>query len=461
MTTGQGTGAKKLMLIKTLRQIAAILHSPQPANEALVSSFSVDSRTIGVGALFFALEGERSDGHDYLEQAAAAGAVAAVVSRKYRGRCSALPLLAVDCPLAALQRLASCYLSETCAAVVAVTGSVGKTTTKEFIAALLSGSKRIFATPGNANSQVGLPLAILNQMKGDEQVVVLEMGMTHAGQIASLVKVAPPQIAIVTAVELVHAQNFSTLEDIARAKAEIFSSLHTRLAVIPWDSSSFPLLAAAVGNGCSTLSYSLKENSLADVRMSAAAAAMAVRWGAESATLPMLPLLGAHNRHNFLAAAIAARSLGLSWADIGGKVGTLRLVPKRLEQVMIKGVLFINDSYNACEASVVAGLTALPLAQSGGKRLAVLGEMLELGPFSERCHTAVGECALLHVDHLLCYGAATLPMVECWKQAGRQAVWSEQLDELVAALQCTALPGDVVFVKGSSSKRMWRILELF
>lgn len=449
------------MSIRTLRQIAAILHCPSPASEASVSACAIDSRTIEAGALFFALEGERSDGHDYLEQAAASGAVAAVVSRKYRGSCSALPLLAVDCPLAALQRLAAHYLAEVSASVVAVTGSVGKTTTKEFIAALLLGSKRIFATPGNANSQVGLPLAILNQMKGDEEVVVLEMGMTHAGQIASLVKVAPPEVAVVTAVELVHAQNFTGLQDIARAKAEIFSHPHTCLAIIPWDSGSFPLLAAAVAETCSTLSYSLKENSLADVRMSAAEDAMTIHWGVESATVPMLPLLGAHNRHNFLAAAIAARSLGLPWDDIGERVKTLRLVPKRLEQVMIKGVLFINDSYNACEASVVAGLAALPPAQCGGKRLAILGEMLELGPFSERCHRAVGECALLHVDNLLCYGAATFPMVECWKKAGRQAVWSEQLDELVAALQCAARPGDVVFVKGSSSKGMWRILELF
>lgn len=447
------------MSTKTLRQIAAILQCPSPASDALVGSFSVDSRTIGAGALFFALEGERSDGHDYLEQAAASGAIAAVVSRKYQGHCSSLPLFAVDCPLAALQLLAARYLAETSPSVVAVTGSVGKTTTKEFIATLLSGSKRIFATPGNANSQIGLPLAIVNQMKGNEEVVILEMGMTHAGQIASLVKIAPPQIAVITAVELVHAQNFTDLQGIARAKAEIFSHPHTRLGIVPYDSSSFPLLAAE--GSCKKLSYSLEENTLADVRINIVGDGMTIFWGEERAALPMLPLLGVHNRHNFLAAAIVARSFELPWAEIADKVKTLRLVPKRLEQVMIKGVLFINDSYNACEASVIAGLAALPPAQAGGKRLAILGEMLELGDFSERCHRTIGEYTLLHVDHLLCYGVATLPMVECWKQAGRLALWSEQLDELVVALQHIALPGDVVFVKGSSSKQMWRVLELF
>lgn len=215
------------MRLLTLSQAAKILQCEGSYSSTLINDFCADSRLLKRGGLFYALKGERADGHSYLEEVRQKGAVAAVVSKGYRGNASLLPLLFVDDPLAALQEVAKAVLSQSSQRVVAVTGSLGKTTTKEFIKTLLCKKFKVAASPGNSNSQVGLPLSILNHSDDKAEILVLEMGMTARGQISRLVQIAPPEVAVISTVSLVHACNFDTLEDIGRSKGEIFS-IHRR-----------------------------------------------------------------------------------------------------------------------------------------------------------------------------------------------------------------------------------------
>ena len=200
-----------------------------------VTGFAVDSRLVKQGNLFFALKGAHVDGHQFLSAAAVNGAVAAVVNESYNGPDFGLLLIKVPDPLIALQELAKSVLQQRKSKIVAVTGSLGKTTTKDFITTLLKSKYSVSCSPGNSNSQIGLPLTILNHTDGAEDVLVLEMGMTHSGQIKQLLQIAPPDIAVMTTVALVHAGNFNSLEDIARAKAEVLTHPKTTLGVIPHD----------------------------------------------------------------------------------------------------------------------------------------------------------------------------------------------------------------------------------
>jgi UDP-N-acetylmuramoyl-tripeptide--D-alanyl-D-alanine ligase len=413
-----------------LSQIAALLKAELPLH-IIVSGVSVDSRLLKPGDLFFALPGERVDGHSYLKEAAVKGAVGAVVQEDYRGDSLGLPLIRVDDGLKALQTLAKKELQSRKTRIVAVTGSVGKTTTKEFMATLLSDRYRVAKSPGNSNSKIGLPLTILNHTHGDEEILVLEMGMTHPGQISELIEIAPPDIALITTVALAHAMNFSSLEEIAKAKAEIFLHPQTAIGFYPEIMSCYPWISG-IGT-CEKKKFTREKITL------------------------QLP--GDHNHHNFSAACAVARYLGLSDDEILSKVPELKLPKLRMQTVEKKGVTFVNDAYNACEASMKASLSSLP--KIFGRKIGILGQMGELGKFSEMCHRNVGEFALNHLDHLLCYGPSCLPIQEVWGQAGRHVEIFPTHEALVEALRTVVKPGDLVLLKGSRSTQLERILELF
>lgn len=451
----------------TLKQIAEILADNRFSashEKVIVTDFSIDSRKVKKGALFIALKGEKFDGHDFIAEAAQQGAVAAIVevnSEKKIVNPSALPLLFVEESKKALALLAKVWMELCRPITVAVTGSVGKTSTKDFIATLLQGSKKVFSSPGNANSQIGLPLSLLNGISKETEIAVLEMGMDHPGQISKLVEIAPPKIAVLTAVEWVHGSNFSSLQEIAKAKAEIFSSPFTEYAVISSAIEDFPLVENCIK--CPLLSYSLYDSSAAVFLDSGAYEnTMELCWGEEKRLLPKLALPGIHNKHNFLAAAIAARLLGLSWDLIADRIPDLKLAAKRLEKKEIGGVCFIDDSYNACEASIKAALCSIKeLTDNKGKIYAILGDMFEMGERSSQLHRSVAEYALEYADVLVGHGDAAFAMVQFWQNKSREAFWSSDKNELVLWLKNRLLAEDIVLVKGSNGMRMWEIIELY
>lgn len=429
---------------------------PSHLDGAFVQGASVDSRTCQAKNIFFALPGEKEDGHRFLAQVAARGASAAVVHASYEGPSYGLPLFYAPCVLSALQSFASIQLKKNSIKVVAITGSLGKTTVKDFTASLLSTKYRLFATPGNANSQIGLPLSILNGLSDGHEMAVLEMGMTERGQISNLVKIAPPLVALIAQVALVHAENFDTIAAIAEAKAEIFSRPETEVAFYHKES-DYENKLSGFGYG-KKIAYSLTDVQ-ADCFLEEKGEGIEARIFGSFAALPSLCLAGAHNRLNFLAALSIARFLGVSWDAIAAQIPHLSLPQGRLQRIEKDGIIFINDAYNASELSMLSALSSLPSPKNGGRRIAVLADMLELGSSSESCHRAVGDYALDHVDLLFCYGTACLPMLHCWQEASRPVVWGRERDEILPHLRKLLKSGDVVLLKGSFAKAVWKVID--
>ena len=418
----------------------------------------VDSRFLQKQDVFFALEGAKVDGHQFLEEAASKGAAAAVVSASYRGQDFGLTLIPSENPLRALQELARLMLEKRKLKIIAITGSYGKTTTKDFLTGILKEKYTVASSPGNSNSQIGLPLALLNQVIEKEELFVLEMGMTHAGNIKRLVEIAPPDLAIITSVALVHACNFESLDAIALAKAEIFSHPRTKAGILSKEISSYETICN-LGN---FPKYSFSASSRdADycLEMKDGKHAFYERQG--HCQIPPLAVPGKHNYHNLAAAVAAARQLNVGWEEICRAIPKLRLYERRLEHVELKGILFVNDSYNANAISMKAALESLPTPTHGGKTIALLGEMLELGSFSDACHLEVGEAALSRADSMICLGNHCRPIAECWEKAKRPVKWVFKFEEAVAELQKQVMPGDVVLLKGSRSNGLWRVLQEF
>lgn len=438
--------------IASLQELAELLCLPGVKN-APVKGFCFDSREVKPGDVFCAIKGAKNDGHDFVEIAFEKGAVAAIVEKN----CSAPnPLFVVQDVTGALQKLAQGVLERSRPLIVAVTGSVGKTTTKDFIGTLLEGRFRVWKSPGNNNSQLGLPVAILNSFNGTETIAVVEMGMTHPGQIEKLVQIAAPDIALITQVLPVHIANFSSLADIAKAKAEIFSNPKTQLGIYHREIDNLLDLS----DGLPKKKFSLNDASV-EFSLKRQGNTLILLEEGKSYPLGEFKLPGDHNLHNLLAALGVARAAGLSVGEIRSKIPFLTLPRQRMEKVEKKGVIFVNDSYNACVASVKAALRCLPEPKNGGKKIGVLGSMLELGAFSDRSHRDVGEDALAFIDYLICHGAECLPMVEVWKAKGKNVEEIGDHEAIAERLRSLTKEGDVILLKGSRSKAMWKVMEYY
>jgi UDP-N-acetylmuramoyl-tripeptide--D-alanyl-D-alanine ligase len=335
---------------------------------------------------------------------------------------------------------------------------LGKTTTKWFLYQLLKTKYKTATTSGSKNSQIGLALAIINESDGDEEYLVLEMGMSQKGQLSTLVQIAPPDIAVVTTLALVHAENFTTIEKIAEAKSEIMLHPSTRLALIHRDTVCYDILTNA--GCCAKESYSLID-ATASWRLEISESALHFFEKGEYFSLPHIDFPAPHLYNNLLVAIAVARHAGMQIEEIARVIPTLTLPEKRLQMVEKRGVCFINDSYNASELSMRAALDVLDRKQSEGRKIAILGHMRELGTFSEACHRNVGQHALPIVDALFCFGEHCGPLVEEWRRAGRPVTWYLQFEELLDAVIAIVKEGDLVLVKGARSLELERIVQLF
>jgi UDP-N-acetylmuramoyl-tripeptide--D-alanyl-D-alanine ligase len=440
----------------SLAEMMRILNCAGPSSAAKIQGYCIDSRLLKPGELFFALKGERVDGHDYLAEVKIKGALAAVVSKTYRGNIEGLPLLVVEDPFHAFQELARVALLHHPTRIVAITGSIGKTSTKEFTKTLLETKYRVAASPGNSNSQLGLPLSILNHTTGEEEILIFEMGMTAPGQLSRLIQIAPPEVAVITTVALVHACNFESLEDISWAKGEIFSHSRTRLGILHHDMINFENICRV--GPCRKISFSTTSDK-ADYGLDPTFHLIESRLEKQTMPLGKLPVPGKHHVHNLLAALAAARYFNISWEEIKQSLSNLILPERRMQFVRHQDVLFLNDSYNASELSVKAALETLPQPEGKGRKMAVIGSMLELGKFSRECHHRVGEFALNYVERLYCLGEECLPIYDVWTKANRHVQLFNNRADLVACLRQDLRPADVVLLKGSRSKELWKVLE--
>jgi UDP-N-acetylmuramoyl-tripeptide--D-alanyl-D-alanine ligase len=434
----------------SLRQIGEWLGLS--CKEGSVAGFAIDSRDVEKDFLFFALRGQTFDGHDFLQDVGKKGAIAAVVDRSYQGETGGIILLRVDDVTAALQTVAAKVQKSRHQRIVAVTGSVGKTTTKEFIVTLLSQKYSVAKTPGNSNSQVGLPLAIL-RATGEEEVFVVEMSMSELGHIKRLVAIAPPEIAVITKVGYSHVDTVpSGLEGVAAAKAEILAHPSIKSAVIEYEAFQFPVIQKT--GSCKKITYGIDK--AADMVFEPG---VGLSFQGDPSPYFRLPFSETHFCENFAGAATVACLMGLSWEEILQGVRQLKAVECRFEKIERDGVMIINDSYNASPESIKAALDNLPKPAFGAKTIVVLGEMMALGKYSDEGHRIAGERVLAKADHLLCMGKRCMPIVEMFAAAGKPAEFFRNIQELKKTLFELSKPGDVVLIKGSNGNKLWTVLE--
>lgn len=444
-----------MSLLFSLNQIKEILTLEPCQKDEVLENVRVDSRLVGLGSLFFALQGERVDGHAFISEVVNKGASGAVVSEKYGESQHSPFLLPVENPLKALQLIAKKAIEKVNPRIVGITGSVGKTSSKEWVFDLLKDFHDTAASEGNQNSQIGLPITILNQLSDKKELLVLEMGLSKSGELSTLIEMAPPEIALITAVALVHAENFNTIEEIALAKAEIASHPKTKCAVFDKELLIYP---AFKGLKKEKILFSV-DDSKADYFIDRQKKILVSNLENRELSLATFPFEGRHHFNHLLSAVAIARYFGVSFSSIEERLNRLVLPAKRTQWIESKKGLFLNDSYNASEISVKAALEMLCTTKKRGKKVAVLGSMLELGKFSEECHRNVGLHALEKADLLYCLGEEMEPAVEVWKKAKRPVLWFKEMKPLVDELKKALSSEDVVLIKGSFSKRMWTILE--
>ena len=430
-----------------------------------VTGVSIDTRTIMPGDMFVALQGDARDGHEFVASALGKGAAAALVSRIPESVTENAPLLVVDNTLRALELLGRAARQRSQARIIAVTGSAGKTTTKEMLRMMLAGEGVVAASAASYNNHWGVPLS-LARMPRDTSFGIFEIGMNHAGEIRNLVRHVMPHVALITTVAAAHLEFFGSVEAIADAKAEILEGIEAGGAcVLPADNAQFGRLKRRAEELKIKTIASFGSADSADARLISAAAveggqqAAAKIFGHEINFRIAAP--GRHLAMNALAAIAAAGLAGGDMERAAAGLSSFGALKGRGARATAGDIEIIDESYNANPASMAAALDVLASAPVGrnGRRIAVLGDMLELGAGSDRLHAGLaGEIATANTDLVFLCGPH---MRALWSEIpqSRRGAWRETSTELAPDLISRVRQGDVVLVKGSLGSRMSVIVE--
>jgi UDP-N-acetylmuramoyl-tripeptide--D-alanyl-D-alanine ligase len=431
------------------------------------SGVATDSRRALNGALFVALQGEKFDGHRFVLDAAGHGARGALVSEEWQppaGLPTDIALVRVDDPLSALQRLATWWRAKFDVQVIGVTGSVGKTTTKEVVAAVLASRYETLKTEGNLNNEIGVPITLL-RLNGRHRKVVLEMGAGYAlGELTLLCEIARPEIAVVTRVDAVHLERMGTIERIAENKSELPRALPAHgTAVLNGDDARVwamrevtqaRVLCYGVDARCDIQATDIEGQGLQGVHFTLHFHQTGEKWRVK------FPLLGRHSVHTALAAAGAAHAAGMAWSDIIPALQTLDVQVRLLVVPGYNDATIIDDSYNASPVSTLAALNLLE--EMPGRHIAVLGDMLELGSFEQEGHRKVGRRASVAAHHLVVVGSLGRLMGEEALRSGmppERVFFAADNEQVVEYLKRVVQPGDHVLVKGSRGLHMEDIVN--
>jgi len=431
--------------------------------EAMIERVSTDSRTLQTGDLFVPLRGENFDGHKFIEQAVERGAAGAMVENKWSGNAPEnFALIRVADTLAGYQTLAANYRASLPIKVIAITGSNGKTSTKDFVAATLARKFRVTKTEANFNNHVGLPQTMLAANRDDE-IAVWEIGMNHPGEIAALAKLAAPDVAIITNVGIAHIEFMGSREAIAEEKGALAEAVTANGTLILNAEDAFSdaiakrtrakIVLAGIENG------SVRAT---DISQHSTGSEFTILEGAHRCRA-QLPVPGIHMVQNAMLAVAAGRVFGLSLEECAVGLASTPLTKARLQIREIDGIQFIDDSYNANPDSMKAALRTLVELDADGRRIAVLGEMGELGAESESGHREVGEAAAaLRIDELIAVGAVGAIIARAAEKAGlEKSVAVNSPQEAAELLEKNATAGDLILIKGSRAARMERVLEEF
>jgi UDP-N-acetylmuramoyl-tripeptide--D-alanyl-D-alanine ligase len=429
--------------------------------ELVAMGYSIDSRTLNPGDLFIAIAGERFDGHDYVEAALEKGAVGAVVQAEKKVAGDPRRLLRVEDTLKALQSLGAAARRLWGKPLLAVTGSAGKTTTKEVLAHILATRFRVMKSSGNLNNHIGLPLQFL-KLENEHDLAVVEMGMNHAGEIRALGALAHHDLAVVTVVAPVHLEFFDSLKEIARAKYEIIETLPPGgVAVLNADDEYVCQFGRDFKGKVVTFGIRRAADvSAQKIRLNGAEGS-AFELAAGSVREPVnFPLVGEHNIYNALAAAAAAMERGVTPSQAAVALSSIRPPEKRGQVIEIGGATFINDSYNSNPRALEAMIDTLA-SMKAARRILVAGEMLELGPTAETLHRQCGlHAAEKKIDLVIGVRGLARALAEGACGAGTQAQFLETPEQAGEWLSRNLRPGDAVLLKASRSVKLERALEM-
>lgn len=428
--------------------------------EAVAMGYSIDSRTLNPGDLFIAIAGERFDGHNYVQAALEKGAVGAIVEAGKHVADDSSRLLQVDDTLKALQLLGAAARRLWGKPLLAVTGSAGKTTTKEILAHILSTRFRVMKSSGNLNNHIGLPLQLL-KLEAEHDLGVVEMGMNHAGEIRALGELAHHDLAVVTAVAPVHLEFFGSLAEIARAKYEIIETLHPGGVAVLNADDDYVCQFGRDFKG-KVVRFGIKRS--ADV------SAQKIKLnGAEGSTFELVvgsvgepvtfPLVGEHNIYNALAAAAAAMERGISPSQAAAALSSVAPPDKRGQVLNLHGATIINDSYNSNPRALQAMIDTLA-SMKAERRILVVGEMLELGPTAEALHRECGKHAAdKKIDMVIGVRGMARAVAEAACGSGTQAQFVETPEQAGEWLARNLRQGDAVLLKASRGVKLERALE--
>lgn len=448
----------------SIAQLAEILTVPLPAVPesvltALGKGIATDTRTLEGGEVFLALRGDNFDGHHFVAKARDLGAIAAIVDRDWQEELPHFPLLRVDDTLKAYQSIAAWWRAQFSIPIVAVTGSVGKTTVKELIAAVLSTRGNVLKTQYNYNNEIGVPKTLL-ELSPSHNYAVIEMGMRGLGEIALLSQIARPSIAVITNVGTAHIGRLGSSEAIAQAKCELLAEMPAdSIAILNHDCDRLIATAAKVWQG-KTLTYGLEGGDLCGELLNNDTILL------DGMELP-LPLPGRHNAVNYLAALAVGKVLGIDWEVLKQGLSVQLPEGRARRYDLPQDIVILDETYNAGLESMLAGLRLL--ADTPGKRrIAVLGTMKELGDRAIEFHRQVGRAARdLHLDALFVFadfeeaaamaaGAAGLPFVQVEDIARENS-----REDLARHLIEFVTPGDRILFKASHSVELNRVVEKF
>lgn len=430
----------------------------------------IDSRRIGEGDLFGALAGERSDGHDFVLDVISKGAGGAFIEHPVHGLMEALAgghsgfgVILVPSTVKALQALASSYRREVSPTVIGVTGSVGKTSTKDMVSSVLRSAFTTYSNPGNLNSHIGLPLAVL-AMDGSPEFAVFEMAMRARGEITGLCAIALPRMGILTDISLSHVGVLGSIEEIAEAKAELLEALPPDgVALVSGDNEWVRKVSAKAR--CKVVFYGLTEG--ADLR-----AVDIEPFGPQGSRFKALvngkpyefrlKVPGVHQVHNALAAVAAGFLAGIPYEKIRDGLEDASMSPMRLDVTSGDRITIINDAYNASPKSMRAALDLLSVT-GHGRRVAILGDMLEMGDYGPAAHVEVGEYARAKASCLVCAGDLAREIKRGWDgetASPRDSSWFPDKAKMQESLADFVRPGDVCLVKASRGMGFESIVSL-
>lgn len=438
------------MTLLRFSEIAAALNGRLVGADGVYESTSTDTRNIQAGALFIALKGEHHDAHRFIDQAAAKGAAALLVSSESK---MSIPQIVVADTRKALGDLAALWRRQFSTPLIAVTGSNGKTTVKEMLLAILSGLGDTLATEGNLNNDIGVPLTLL-RLRPHHRYAVIEMGANHSGEIAYLASMAQPHSAVITNAAPAHLEGFGSLQAVAEAKAEIYSALPPSGHAVVNADDAFASYWRDQTTHCHRIEFGFDKS--ADVRGDWFARENLLQVDTRLGTCEIrMPLFGRHNASNALAATAAALSVGLGPQDISRGMESMRPVQGRLyPRQGVGGIQILDDSYNANPASLKAALQVL--CSLPGRHWLVLGNMAELGQASEKLHHEMGLLAkALGVQRLFTLGELA---AHAAKAFGDNAGLFDDADQLASALLGEANAETNILIKGSRAMRMEQVV---